>query len=271
MHTTIIFIYCLADELLKSLNHRDHEQIKMTDAEVMTFALTAALFFGGNYAKTSLFFKSHHYFTHLLGKSRLNKSVLRINEGTWMSILAVCYSILKKSKDREYIVDSFPVPICSNARITRCKLLREKKYHGYCSAKQSYFFGIKVHVLTTASGVPLEVIFTPGSTSDITAFRLLNLDIEKGSVIYGDKGYTDYQYEDLLADVGITLCSHRKKNSKRQHSHQVSAIQKYRRKRIETTFSGIIGLMPRHIHAVTFNGFVLKILLFVVVFSVNQV
>lgn len=42
MHSTIIFIYCLADELLKALKHTDQEQVRMTDAEVMTFAITVS-------------------------------------------------------------------------------------------------------------------------------------------------------------------------------------------------------------------------------------
>lgn len=37
--------------MLKSFQHRDDPQAQMTDAEVMTPALVAALFFGGNYEK----------------------------------------------------------------------------------------------------------------------------------------------------------------------------------------------------------------------------
>ena len=68
-----------------------------------------------------------------------------------------------------------------------------------------YFFGIKVHILTTIEGIPVEVIFTPASESDIRAFRRMNLDLEENAIIYADKAYTDYTYEDLLQDAKIHL------------------------------------------------------------------
>ena len=270
MTLQIIFIYCLCDELLKATKHVDDPQTKMSDAEIMTFAITSVLFFQGNYAKTRLFFASHRYFGYLLGKSRLNKRLLRISHDTWIHILAICRSFLSNDLCKEYIVDSFPVPVCHNSRLTRCKILQGKKYHGYCASKQSYFFGIKVHVLTTVHGFPVEISFTPGSVADIKAFREMNLNLAEGSIIYADRAYTDYCYEDILSNVGITLCAHRKRNAKRQHSYQSSAKQKYHRKRIETTFSLIAKNMPRWIHAVTFCGFMLKVLLFVIIYPLSN-
>lgn len=228
MTIRIIFIYCLCDELLNAIKHHDDCQSMMSNAEIMTFAITATLYFHGNYAKTHLFFSSHKYFSYLLGRSRLNKRLLRIPQETWVQVLSVCHACLNDRKNREYIVDSFPVPVCHNARISRCKLLREKCYHGYCSSKKMYFFGIKVHILVTADGVPVEVVFTPASESDIRAFKRMNLDLEENAIIYADKAYTDYMYEDLLLDAKIHLCSHRKRNAKRQHSFQLTAIQKYK-------------------------------------------
>jgi hypothetical protein len=31
------------------------------------------------------------------------------------------------------------------------------------------------------------------------------LDLPTGSIIYADKGYADYEYEDLLEEVGLHL------------------------------------------------------------------
>ncbi len=43
------------------------------------------------------------------------------------------------------------------------------------------------------------------------------------------------------------------------------------RKRIETTFSDLVRLLPRKIHAVTQAGFILKVVVFVVSFSIQMV
>lgn len=48
MDDQILSIYCLCDGLLKALRQRDDPQCRMSDAEVMTTPLVAALFFGGN-------------------------------------------------------------------------------------------------------------------------------------------------------------------------------------------------------------------------------
>jgi hypothetical protein len=53
----IISIYCITDDLLKLLGKKEDERRKMTDAEVITTAIVAVKFFGGqfrvhkNYAK----------------------------------------------------------------------------------------------------------------------------------------------------------------------------------------------------------------------------
>ena len=41
----------------------------------------------------------------------------------------------------------------------------------------------------TKDGKPIEFTFTPGSHSDIAAFKKMRLDLESGSMIYGDKAY----------------------------------------------------------------------------------
>ncbi len=74
----IIYIYCLCEEFVKAIGLKDDPQTKMSNAEIMTFAIVAARYFHGNYATTRLFFLSHHYFRNLIGKSRLNKRLLRI-------------------------------------------------------------------------------------------------------------------------------------------------------------------------------------------------
>ena len=65
METTIIFIYFLSCEFIKAINHIEDDNCKMTDSEVITFAITSALFFQCNYKKTSLFFKSYNHFKNI--------------------------------------------------------------------------------------------------------------------------------------------------------------------------------------------------------------
>lgn len=269
MDIDIIFIYCLCDEILKANHHLDNPQCKMFTSEVMTLCITASLYFGGNYAKTRLFFLSHRYFGFVLSKSRLNKRIHKIPSTIWLQVLMICRTVLQNDKCHDYVVDSFPVITCQTCRSWRCKLFSSKSHHGYSASKKCYFWGIKVHMVVTADGIPVEFIFTPGSVADIKALREFELDLPEGSYIFGDKAYTDYNFEEQLKDFDINLIPERKRNSKRKHNQYLCYIQKNRRKRVETVFSGITRLMPRSIHAITEKGFLLKIMIFIVSYSVS--
>jgi hypothetical protein len=91
------------------------------------------------------------------------------------------------------------------------------------------------------------------------------------SKIYGDSAYTDYTIEEVVwkADM-IELMIQRKSNSKRPDEPWIRFLKLQIRKGIETTFSMIKGLFLKKIHAVTFKGFLLKILMFIIGFTFNK-
>jgi hypothetical protein len=55
MDARIVAVYCLCADLLVGLRYRNDSQCQLTDAEIMTIALVAVLFFGGNYALACAF------------------------------------------------------------------------------------------------------------------------------------------------------------------------------------------------------------------------
>ena len=89
------------------------------------------------------------------------------------------------------------------------------------------------------------------------------------STVYADKAYNDYKMEDELKQRGIDLLPLRKQNSKRIRPKEEELDIKRKRKTIETAFSSIVRLIPRKIHAVTSNGFIKKILCFVLAYCSN--
>lgn len=118
---------------------------------------------------------------------------------------------------------------------------------------------------------PVEFIITPASVADITAFKLMEIDLPQEASIYGDKAYTQYSFEDDLQEFEkIRLIADRKKNATRQYSGSIQYLQSILRKRIETTFSQLTSMFPRKIHAVTKKGFLLKLVIFIISFSIEQ-
>jgi hypothetical protein len=173
--------------------------------------------------------------------------------------------------DAIYVIDSLPVAVCDNIRIRRSKIYSDESFRGYQASKKRYFYGLKIHLMVTQDGQPVECFLTHGGFGDVDALKYYAYELPDGSIIYADKAYNDYEIEDLLKEVEhIHLIPIRKKNSKRALSPSISFVQSYYRKRVETAGSLIEQLLPKSIHAVTSQGFELKVALFVVASSLNS-
>ena len=264
MTEEIITVFCIVDDSLKELSHKDDVQARMSTSEVITTALVAGKYFGGVYEKARMFFKKHGYVKNMLTKGRFNIRLRRIDAYIWTIIMKIFSKI---SDTKEFIVDSFPVPVCANVRVSRSKRFTSKKHYGYNAIKKEHYYGLKVHMLTTASGKPVEIFIEPASIHDMKAFKKFTLNIPSQSTIYADSAYTNYKFEDdLKKDKNILLAAKRKGNAKRKCVVD-SRMQMKKRKRIETVFSSILDFMPHNIRAVSAQGLELKLIIFICVFS----
>ena len=268
MPQKIITIYCFFDELLKALDHRDDPQAKLSTAEIMTIATVAAEFFTGNQQKALDFLSSHGYIKPF-SKSRFNRRLHRIPETLWQMALFVLAQIHQRTNpERVHIVDTFPVPACHNIRIRRCKLYRGETFRGYCASKKQYYFGLKVSVIVTEAGEPVEMLLVPASTADISALRSMDLNLPEGSTLFGDTGFLDIGFEMALREeAGLNLVVPRRSNMKEQLDGCLEYVCRVSGKRVGTTFSQLTERLARSIHAVTARGFELKVLLTVLAFS----
>jgi hypothetical protein len=270
MDDKIIATFCLCDDLLQAIHHPQDPQGQMNDAEVMTTALVAALFFRGNHESARTMLKQHGYIPQMLSKSRFSRRLHRIQ-----GIFVILFNLLGQTwktlnKDSIYIIDSVPIAVCDNIRIRRSKIYSDEKYRGYTASKKRYFYGLQIHLLVTSDGQPVECFLTHGGFGDVDALKYYAYELPDGSMIYADKAYNDYEIEDLLKEVDhIELLPMRKKNAKRAFPPFICFVQHYYRKMVETAGSLIEQLLPKSIHAVTSQGFELKVALFVIAYSLN--
>ena len=100
--------------------------------------------------------------------------------------------------------------------------------------KKYIFYGLKVHLLISESGIPVELFFSPGAYSDISSLYDFTFPLPEGSYVHGDKAYNVYEVEDDLKDRGIHLMPVRKKHSKRKYDSLTGRGIRYIRKRIES-------------------------------------
>jgi hypothetical protein len=206
----------------------------------------------------------------MLSKSRFNRRMHQIGELLAELFFHTGETIKALNINHTYAIDSFPVAVCQNIRIPRNRMLKDEQYRGYCASKRCYFYGFKVHVVVTADGIPVEYTFTAGSIHDLDGIRQMPLNLPAGSEILADAAYTDYTMEEMLTDNDIRLLAARKANSKHPHQPCMEYLISIQRKRIETTFSDIAKLMPKSIHAVTAEGFLIKLIAFIWAYTFNN-
>jgi hypothetical protein len=126
------------------------------------------------------------YFGVRLSRSRFNRRLHALD-----SVMESFFEWLGQvhravSAEDIFLIDSCPVEVCDNTRIDRCRIYPKTAtsgaYGGYNSSKRRYFYGLKVHMVTTAEGNPVEVSLTPGSYNDTGHLRTFELDLPEGSV-----------------------------------------------------------------------------------------
>lgn len=231
---------------------------------------TVKAFFGCNYERARQLLAESGSIPEMLSKSRFNRRLHAI-EDLLVTVLQVLGESFKQlNASFLYLIDSFPMAVCDNIRIPRARIYRGEAYRGYTASKRRYFYGVKLYLLTTAQGEPVEVFLTPGATAEVSALRWFNFDSPPGSTIYGDSAFTLYFLEDVMQEAAeLKLKPLRKKNSKRPVPPYVAYLQNHGRKMVETAGSLIARLLPKSIHAVTPQEFELKVMLFVLAYSIS--
>jgi len=267
----IISIFCFLDDILIGIKHKEDRRRIVSDSEIAVTAVVSALFFGGNQYTAIHFMKSHGYIPKMLDKSRFNRRLHQIGHLLYELFRQVGCYLKDVCCELHYIIDSFPVSVCDNIRIMNCKLVKGEKWRGYTASMRRYFYGVKVQLLTTGSGIPVAFCFTPGNQADIKSLEKIVSGLPPEASVYADRAYTDYSIEDhLFAQELILLKIQRKSNSKRPDNKQQVQQKLKMRKRVETTISDIKKMFPRTIHAVTLNGFLVKLILFVFALQINK-
>jgi hypothetical protein len=147
----IIATFCILDDLLHILHHRNDPQAKITDREILTIAILACQEFAGNMRKALQWVQALQLFSFVPSESRFNRRRHRLMP--MLHALAPLFHAMWQHLEpcTAYALDTFPMPVCENIRANRCRLAPEKAFRGYRASHRDYFHGVKVHLLV-ASG-----------------------------------------------------------------------------------------------------------------------
>ena len=237
---------------------------KMSDCEIIALSLVGETI--GIDSENYLFgkIKSDHIhdFPNLIHRSRFNRRRRRL--GDLIAWLNDRISSLLNEGENIYLVDSIPVPICKNARITRSKICKDDYEtapdRGYSAVTKSYFYGYKLHLATSIRGIYSSMELTKASIHDIHFLNEVKHSGISDCALLGDKGYVSEPIQqDLFTTRQIQLFTPVKYG---QHDKErIPFIFMKSRKRIETLFSQLCDqLMLKRNYAKTTKGLSVRIL-----------
>jgi hypothetical protein len=168
-----IAIYCFIDDFFLTVGRKDDAHCRLSDAELLTTALVAARFFYGNLHSACAYMGEHHG-VRLIDKSGFTRRLHGLQEQLVALFLALGQSLRQLNTRSRCLIDSFPVAVCDNIRIARCRLLRGEEYRGRCVSKRRYFYGFRVQLIATEEGLPVAFYIHAGSLADVTALKAMH-------------------------------------------------------------------------------------------------
>jgi hypothetical protein len=233
----LVLLYSTIDDLLKmqtrggqwrASNHKP----RFTDAEVLTIALMQSYFRTDTLKRAYLLVKANDpsAFRELPSYKQWLNRLHRLAEQTGELIFSVPLKI-EDLVEEIYLIDSYPVKLCEAIRHGRVNLLRDQgAYFGKSST--GWFFGFKLHVVTTLNGKIIAAVMTNGNVGDREGARLLARYLEEDSLCLADLGYrgADFQLE-MFEEEGVLFLTRNdiaEAELKKLHSKL--------RNRVETTF-----------------------------------
>jgi len=268
-HLTILYV-TMADFFAQHPNlaqwrASNHSQPAFTDAEVLTIALMQGYFRTDTLARTFLLVRANDpqafptCCTYKQWLARLNRLT------THLGIMVGEVAQAQVATTQFYLLDAEPIPVCQPIRHGRVRLLREDgSYFGKSS--KGWFFGFKLHLLVSASGLIINAILTPANWDDREAATALVQAVDSGSVCLGDRGYRRPLLQDeLLEEDGVLLLTRAEADQGQQ------ALLCSVRERVETTFSQLWARFATRVFSRSWRGLWTTLLLKMLDYSLCHV
>ena len=184
---------------------------ELSDAEALTLAVLQALLGYVSEARWLRFARRQmcHLFPYLPGQPGYNKRLRKLT-GTMCWLIRVLAAGTSLWSDDVWVVDSTPVECGRSRETARRSDLAGWAEYGYCASHSRYFWGLRLHLLCTLTGLPVGFALA-GAKADERQVLLSILDDpvltagRAGQIIIGDKNYFGTDFEAALADGCVYL------------------------------------------------------------------
>lgn len=202
--------------------YSNYSQYALSDEEVATIFIFGILSGHTTVRNIHTYTQRHllDWFPALGGYEAFNYRLNRIADG----FIGLCEHLVAHEQavtgPVDWVIDSVPVILAGAKRSSSGKVANDMANKGFCSSKDLYFYGVKVHLIGKVrdSTIPFPCFFgvAPASVNDNQMLKQIAPQIPEGR-LFGDKAYRDAEHEQLLRKQNLILLTPIKK-IKNQHS-----------------------------------------------------
>jgi hypothetical protein len=200
------------------------------------------------YARKNL----RHLFPYIPGQSGYGKR-LRAAGPLIAQVIRALALVTPTKAPALRLIDSTPVPCGASRETAKRSDLAGDAGYGYCASHSRFFWGMRLHLLTTVEGMPVMwALANPKLDERDVMTAMLDIDqhlITAGQVILADRGYAGPGFETVLSQLGVHLVRPARKNA-RSDQQPGPAERKLLKMRqwIEAVFDTLKGQLSLEAH-----------------------
>lgn len=240
----LLEVFCLIDDELRAADLHDVRRRGpnpiLADSEVITLELVGELW---GYTDDEDLFR--HFRTHYKAEFPALATVHRTTFVRQAANLWHVKELLRRRlADRlcppgsAWLIDSFPLPVCRFGRARRDRRFFGQAAYGRDSVHRQTFYGFRVHLRTSLSGVVLAVELAAANASEpALVLELLSAPVGTG---IGDRNYWAPVMQEAVAAAGGRLLAPYKHASRDPDPKRSRGLMVWR-KRIETTIGQLVS------------------------------
>jgi hypothetical protein len=245
------YVYVVIDDLYQAViaphDRRPGPRGACSDSEIITLTLVAELTGQDEEGPFLASVRRNHptLFPRLPERTRYNRRRRRLSEVTNRLRIALLQRVLRRWDPSERdlcVIDSLPLPVVGFAHARGSHRWYGEAAYGYNAAKKQTFYGFKLHLLATQTGLVLDFALAPANRADgdLTA-QLLSETARL--VVLGDKAYLNAALQARLArHQDVTLLTPQRTNqAPAAHPHPLTPLLSTLRQAIETLNAQLAG------------------------------
>ncbi len=245
IESLLTIIYVMVDDWYeregkKHLAGKVGRKPSFKDSEVISLMLAADFIPYPGERQFVAYFRANysHLFPKLVDQSQYNRRarglhrLLEALRRSWLIDLGI-------EAEDQFLIDTKPIPVVGYKRSKKRSAFLGSADYGVCVSRNLQYFGYKLVMITTLTGLPVVFDLVPANTEERQAAETV-LPYLSNAEIFGDKGFLGEEWQAQIHEqTGNWVVTPKRKNQKVQHPDGFERLLNSVRERIEGVFHEI--------------------------------